>query len=312
MKKILFITLSNIGDAVLTTPVLQGLLNRSDQPDVSVLVGPKAAELFQRDPAIREVIVYDKHDGWREKLKLLRMFRAKRFDEVVDLRNTVFPLLLLGWKGLFSMLKLNRKRGAVHAVEDHLRRAFGDAQDARFRVFIPQEAQQRAEQFLKDSQGPWIGVAPGAASDLKRWPSERFAEIAQRIHCAGYGRVVLLGEAKDRMDVPGSLNLIGRTSLLDLAAVLKCCSLLLTNDSGPMHLAAAVGTPVVAIFGPSDARQYGPFGQGHRIVRLDLSCSPCGQAQCPLGTHACMKDLDVEKVWASVASVIESSHAKAL
>ena len=319
MKRILFITLSNIGDVVLTTPVLQGLLDRPDQPTVSVMVGPKAADLFQHDPALHEVIVYDKHAGWTEKLKLLSKLRDKRFDEVVDVRNTLFPLLLLGTKGLFSRSRLARTPRWQHAAQVHLHRALPREMEVKFRIFVPQEAERRAEELLQGIKEPFIAVAPGAASDLKRWPLQRFAQIIRRVQIGHDASVVLVGGPMDRIlvaplreNIPGLLDVTGRTTLCELAAVLKRSSLLLTNDSGPMHIAVAVNTPVVAIFGPSDFRRYGPFGQFHKVVRLDLPCSPCGQAQCPLGTHACMQDLDVEKVWESVASVIESFHAKAV
>ena len=318
-KKILLITLSNIGDVVLTTPVLQHLLNRPDQPAVSVMVGPKAAELFQNDPALQEIIVYDKHAGWIEKLKVVRKLRTKHFNEIVDLRRTLFPLLILGWKGLLWRSWFRRVQRKQHAVLAHLHRAFGQKGEMQFRIFIPEQAEQRAEELLRENKEPFVAVAPGAASDLKRWPLERFSRIIRRLQKEFDAGVILVGGDADRElvaplreNIPGIVDLTGNTSLTELAAVIKRSMLLLTNDSGPMHIAAAVGTPVVAIFGPSDHRRYGPLGQFHKVVRLDLPCSPCGQAQCPLGTHACMQDLDVEKVWASVASVIESSHAKAL
>ncbi len=306
MKKILFITLSNIGDVVLTTPVLQNLLDRPDHPAVSVMVGPKAAELFWHDPAVREVIVYDKLSGWANKLALAKRLSAKHFDEVVDVRNTLFPLALLGLRGLGSLTRgWSRSKG--HASRRHLRRAFRRDENVTFRIYVPEEAEHHANELLKDVSGSFVAIAPGAASDLKRWSLQRFASLARRIVQDSHAQVVLLGDAKDQTlvaplkeSIPYLVDLTGRTTLLDLAAVLKRSKLFITNDSGPMHIAVAVGTPVIAIFGPSDAGRYGPIGEHDQIMRLDLSCSPCSQAQCPLGTHACMEDLQVEQVWSSV------------
>ncbi len=302
-KHVLLVTLSNIGDAVLTTPVLQRLIDRADRPRVSVLAGPKVADLFRHDPAIAEVIVHEKHAPWKTKLALVRELRSKGFDEVVDLRHTLFPFLILGWRAWLQLFR--RRSGSGHQVQRHLQTAFGKhvaEEQVRFRLHLPQEIIRAAKELLAPlGNEDFMAIAPGAASDLKRWPLESFAQI---IASEEKSRIVLVGGAEsqslgERLIQNGDariVNLIGKTTLLELAAVLQRSSLLLSNDSGPMHIAAAVGTPVVAIFGPSDAKRYGPYGDQHRIVRLDLPCSPCGQAQCPLGTHACMRDLGVDHV----------------
>lgn len=215
-----------------------------------------------------------------------------------------------------------KKMGGEHAVLRHWRQAFGSysgPEKIKFRVSIPAESRAQAAEILREQGRPWIAVAPGAASDLKRWPLEKFGEIIRRIVRGGYGNVLLLGGAENRAHVEmlkewiscPFLDLVGKTSLPDLAAVLERSAVLISNDSGPMHLAAAVGIPVVAIFGPSDAKRYGPYGDRHKVVRLDLPCSPCGKAQCPLGTHACMRDLDVEKVWHAVQLLLRGVLPKA-
>lgn len=315
--KVLFITLSNIGDVVCTTPVLRALVDRPDHPRVSVLVGPKAAALFQGDAALDKVIAYDKHMSLGQKLMFVRLLKTKGFDEVVDLRNSLFPVAILGWRGLRSLF-LSRGKKAGHAVLRHWRRAFGKdpvASELLFHVQASEKAQKRAEALLSGVQGPFVAVAPGAASDLKRWPLEKFAEILRRLGKAGFGQAVLVGgpenqslSAKLQELAPGcALDLTGKTNLPELTAVLKRASVVLSNDSGPMHIAAALGTPVVAIFGPSDSRRYGPFGAGHAVVRQELPCSPCGKAQCHLGTHACMVDLETEQVWKALETSFRAS-----
>ncbi len=305
MPKVLFITTSNLGDAVLTTPVLQRLIDRHGAGNVSVMAGAKAAPLFQDDAALAQVIVYDKRAGLRDKFRLLRMLRRQHFDQVVDMRRTLFPLLVKGLRGLPSALRAGRRPG--HAALEHWQNAFGEsvaAGDLHWRVVVGGEAARRANALLAGGHGPFVAIAAGAASDLKRWPLQRFAAVANKIQKEiGAMPVFLGGEAeRDLAGVlkracPQALDLIGKTDVPTLAAVLKRCELLLTNDSGPMHVAAALGIPVISLFGPTDAARYAPVGTQHRMLRLDLKCSPCKQAQCPLGTHACMQDLTEETVW---------------
>ncbi len=307
MPKILFITTSNLGDAVLTTPVLQRLIDLNGEGSVSVMAGAKAAPLFQGDTALAQVIVYDKRAPLHDKIGLLLMLRRQRFDQVVDMRRTLFPLFILGLRAIPPMLRQRRKPG--YAALEHWQNAFGESvaiQALRWRVAISDEAVRKADAllFMDGARGSFVGLAPGAASDLKRWPLERFAKLANRLQKEMGAMPVFMGADAERglsaalkQACPQALDLIGKTDVPTLAAVLKRCEIVLTNDSGPMHIAAALGIPVVSLFGPTDAARYAPAGSQHRMLRLDLECSPCKQAQCPLGTHACMRDLTEETVW---------------
>ncbi len=314
MKKILFITPSNIGDVVTTTPVLGHLLNRPDRPEIWVLTSPKAAGLFEHDPAIKRLVIYDKYSSWMQKLSLTLQLRKEGFCDVVDMRDTLFPVAILGVRGVMSILHRRgrglggkyAKNAGLHAVQVYWRGVFGvepGPEQIKFHIHIPEEAHQKALHWMTGKQ-PFVAIASGAGSDLKRWPLEKFTEIARRVIHRGAGQVVLVGGPENNHcarqlveNVPGVLDLVGKTSLVELAAVLRQSCLLISNDSGPMHLAAALGTPVMAIFGPSNPKRYGPFGVGHAVVRKELLCSPCSKVQCPLETHACMKDLPVDDVW---------------
>lgn len=153
-------------------------------------------------------------------------------------------------------------------------------------------------------EGEWIGVSPGAHfGTAKRWMPERFAAVAQRLARSTGAGVAVLGTGAERplaarltslMDVP-TLDLCGRTGLPQLAGVLGRLRLLLSNDSGPMHVASAMGTPVVAVFGPTDWRETAPVGERHRLVREPVHCSPCLLRECPID-HRCMRRVTVDRV----------------
>lgn len=164
--------------------------------------------------------------------------------------------------------------------------------------------------------GPLVAVNPMAKWATKLWSSEKFARLADRL-AARYGaRVVFTGAGADRGVISGILgrmgslaaNLAGETSLPELAALFRTADLAVTTDTGPMHLAAAVGTPVVALFGPTAPWRTGPFGPGHRVVRAGLPCAPCFRRRC--GTTACMAAIDVPDVLTAVETLLPKDRRR--
>jgi heptosyltransferase-2 len=181
---------------------------------------------------------------------------------------------------------------------------------------VPPEWREAARALLP-GDGPWLGVNPGAAfGTAKRWIPERFSAVAARLS-ARYGlRVVLLGgpaegEVAERVAAAlrgPSLRLTGKTRLLELTGVLAELRLLLTNDSGPMHLAAAVGTPVAAVVGPTDWRETHPFTEKAALVREEVPCAPCKLRDCPID-HRCMDAVTVERVTREAERLLEAAQA---
>ena len=159
---------------------------------------------------------------------------------------------------------------------------------------------------------PLVGINPGATyGEAKQWFPDRFIETARRLAKKRGASFAVVGgpaerELGDRVAAeigPAAVSLAGRTSLPQLAAVIRRCSLFLTNDTGPMHVAAAVGVPIVAIFGPTDWVATPPYGDAHSIVRKPIECSPCLKRVCPLGHHNCMK-------WVTVDDVVEACERR--
>jgi heptosyltransferase-2 len=173
--------------------------------------------------------------------------------------------------------------------------------DVRLR---PLEAWSARAASLLGDEGPWIGLNPGAFfGSAKRWEAARYAAAGERLARDAGARIAILGGTLERplgeaiaaaLDAPARV-LCGETSLGDLVGVLARLRLLLTNDSGPMHLAAALGVPVVAVFGPTDWRETAPVGERNRLVREPVPCSPCLLRECPID-HRCMRRVGVERV----------------
>ena len=145
---------------------------------------------------------------------------------------------------------------------------------------------------------------PGARWETKRWPPEKWAKLIEQMLQDGLPPAVMLGAPDDREFTDKIIsacdarivNLVGKTSLRELAAILALAGLVVCHDSGPMHIAAALGRPLVAVFGPTNPTRTGPYSPLAQVVQLSLECVPCYSRQCPLGHHNCMRQIDMERV----------------
>ncbi|HHQ42442.1 MAG TPA: glycosyltransferase family 9 protein [Chromatiales bacterium] len=274
-ERVLFVTLSNIGDAVLTTPALEAVHRRFPQARVDLVADPRSAELFARCPYLGETLLRRKRAGWRAELALLRRLRRRRYALAVDLRTE-----LLAW--LVRARERRTRRGArplgPHAAEAHLGVVADllDGPPPPARVWLAEHDRRLAAALLGGlPEGPLLALAPGANWPPKIWPAERFAELARAL-APRFAGVVLVGGPGDRertaavaAALGGTLpvaDLAGRTGLLGAAAVLERCALLVGNDSGLGHMAAAVATPTVTVFGPGEPGRYRPWGPAAEVV----------------------------------------------
>ncbi|MDP8263096.1 MAG: glycosyltransferase family 9 protein [Candidatus Ancaeobacter aquaticus] len=309
IRKILFITLSNVGDVVLTTPVMNILCQRYPHAHFTILVGPKASSVFDGDPLVDEVIEYNKKASLKEKCTLVRTLRRKNYDAVCDLRHTIIPIFLQGT--LLTRL-IRRKEEGLHAAIDHMRKLknVSPQETPCFRLFASEKAldfqKEIWQKYAVGETEPVFGISPHAASSLKQWPIDRCIELIKNIQSQYTARCVLIG-GNDARDIgesimdscPQCINLIGHTSISELIAIMSKMKGFVTNDSGPLHIASALDVPTVAIFGPSDDVRYGPRGKNHCIVH-DINCRPCKLAQCKFSTHECIKSIGVKEVFDAV------------
>jgi len=322
VKRILVITLSNIGDAVLTTPVIQILRRDFPQGHLAVLVGPRAFSVFKNDRRINKKIIYDKSISWKNKLGLVNRLREDRYDLVVDLRQTLFGIFL---GARYHTSVFARAPGALtHMKDRHLwkLKSLGlDINDAAGpSVMFSEDDQDNIQQLFKKWQIKErqivVGIAPGARNMTKRWEKEGYRQLIKRLIKEYKAKVIVAGDDQDEPWVkeiitqikPAPFNVCGKINIGELTFLLTKCRLLVTNDSAPMHLAWAMNTPVVAIFGPTNHKKYAPAGVHDIVIRKDLACSPCEQSLCPKGTRECMKSINADEVFAACKRILDEKR----
>ena len=307
IHKILFITLSNIGDAVLTLPVLSGLKDNFPDAVIDVVTGPRPEQVFKKDARVRKVFVYDKHAGLKDKARFIKKLRAEKYGLAIDMKASLLPFLI-GAKyrtGLFPA----HKSGIKHKRLIHLEslRPFGIAYREQRNIYIDAESRNKVEKILLESgikdTDVLIGVSPGCRSLLKQWKKQGFIDVINSLLKDSRGapfralssvKIILIGDVNEAglskeiagaIKHPGLIDLTGKTGLNELFALIERFNLLLTCDSAAMHIASDLGIKVAAIFGPTDPEEYGPRGAGDIVIRKNLKCSPCRKAVCKFGTR---------------------------
>jgi heptosyltransferase I len=309
-RRMLFIKPSSLGDIVHALPTLAALRQQSPQAHIAWLVKRQWADLLERVEGIDRVWpVGPGLAGWLSEIPRLR---AEKFDLAVDLQGLFRSAIMARLAGcperigfangregspLFYTQRVAVPTPDMHAVDRYLlvADALGAARPAapqfRFRI-SPADREQVASVLGRAglrTGAPWIAMNVSARWPTKRWPVESFAVVADRLHQEGAGPVVLVGGPDDRADAQRVKTLVKTSSIIDvtgltplglLPALLQSASVLLTNDSGPMHVAAAVGTPVVALFGPTSRIRTGPYGKNHCVLTHPLPCSPCFSRRC--------------------------------
>jgi ADP-heptose:LPS heptosyltransferase len=275
MHKILLITLSNIGDAVMTTPVLETLHNTWTLATIDIVTDARASRLFAHCPYGGRVVLKDKQAGWRGTLALVRQLRRTRYDLVVDLRTDGLTLLL---RARHRLSRRGSQPLGYHAVERHfgvISRYLNTTRIPAATIRLSQAEHRFADRQLSGLPGQhWLALGPGARWQPKRWPAQSFRALVNRLQ-AEFDAVILLGDTtetavcqdiEDSLSLP-AINLAGKTDLLQAAAVLVQSQLFVGNDSGLGHIAAATGTPTVTLFGPGDPARYHPWHPQTRWIQ---------------------------------------------
>jgi heptosyltransferase-2 len=328
VKRILVRGVNWVGDTILTYPTIEALKKRFPNSQVAVLVPEHLIDLWKTSPYVDEIIPLKKKGGvgsFFEEFKVSRSLR-KKFDLGLILPrsfHSAFQVYLAGipvrigyedeGRFLFLTHRVKRKGEVLRTHRIHYYRKLMEPLGQFNEILSPrlhlgEEDRRWTEERLKGlgllDGRPLIGINPGAAYGLaKCWYPDRFAELGRRLSEKWKATIIIFGRkeeqaiAKEIMQSLGNggVDLTGETRLLQLAALLERCRLLVTNDTGTMHMAAAVGTSVVAIFGSTDPVTTGPWGDGHVIVRREVSCSPCLKRVCP-ADHRCMDLITVDEV----------------
>jgi len=329
-----------IGDAVMSEPALAAVRSLFPKAEITLLVKPPIAALLKGHPALNRIMLYEDrgdHAGLMGKWVLAGALRRQGFDLAILFQNAFEAALLAFLAGiprrygyatdgrgclLSDPVAVPKREGGGHQVRyyhDLLRPLGAEGHSPAPRLFVSAQEELDLRQKLAQAgiaeSDPVIGLNPGSSyGGAKRWLPERFAEVADRLASEWGWRVVIVGakgeEALGRAIAErmqrASVVLSGQTSIRELMAAIHRCRLFITNDTGPMHMAAAFGVPVVAVFGPTDHLNTSPFGADHAVVRHPVECSPCLLRECPID-HRCMTGVTVERVYAAAVQQLQVS-----
>jgi heptosyltransferase-2 len=318
-----------VGDTILSYPTVQQLKYLFPQCHLAILIADHLVDLWKTFPYIDEIVRFQPQSGLGSigvDLKLGHFLKKRNFDLALILPRSfrsAFQIYLAGipirigyqneGRSLFLTHGIPRTEEIIRVHRIHyyqrLLEPLGETINCPSpRIFLRGEDRGWADQILMDfgiSDGRiLIGMNPGATYGLaKCWAPARFGELGKRLYKKSRATVLLFGREEEKSIAQeiaqqigeGGIDLTGKTRLLQLAALLERCHLLVSNDTGTMHVAAGVGTPVVAIFGSTDPNTTRPWGDRHRIVKKDTPCSPCLKRICPTD-HQCMDLITVEEV----------------
>lgn len=331
-----------IGDTVLITPLLKALKTGIPDAQVDALVNKGTHQVLADNPFLGNTLIFDYQRSKRSfgyTLKFIKNIRNKKYDTVIDLthndRASLFTLVSGARRRIgYSSGHLLRRKfcytdvidstfGEIHTVDHHLKPAqvLGiTVMDHHPFIAVSEERIIGIEKMLLseglEKDEPYVVIHPGARRWYKSWPPERFARLGDGIFQEFGGRVIISGGEADRKVcsfIVGNMkhrgfNLAGRVALSDLPALIKKAVCLVGNDSAAIHIATAVKTPAIALFGPTDWKAWYPRRAHDKVIAVEFPCRPCGhsRADCHLGSDYCMAHISEEDVWAIVKKTIQT------
>jgi len=339
-RKILVIGVNWVGDMVLSLPAMRGLRRLFPDAHIGFLARAYLGDLLRDVADVDEVIPYQPRRGvyrWVYELRMVGLLRRRGFDMALILPRSFRSALAAYLAGIptrigyvdegrgfllthgiprtDALLQVHRTQYYLHIIE-----CMGGAPDGDPPLIeVLPEGRRWASGFIHscgmENSHLLVGFNPGATyGSAKCWDPHRFSELGTRL-CRDYGACILIfGDQGERelattiaQGIDGkAVNLAGSTTLPQLAALMETCDVVVTNDTGPMHISAAVKTPVVAIFGSTDPVTTGPCGNGHIIVRKKVSCSPCLKRVCPMD-HQCMDLISTDDVQEALVKIIQGN-----
>jgi len=348
-KRILLLRLERIGDLLMALPAIEDVRTCAPAAEIDLVVGSWNADLASMIAGVTRVETLDAHWlardggglGFAALRRSARRWRVTHYDLAINFEPDIRSNLLIAasraaWTAGYrsggggALLDLSLEYDVRAHTTDNARRlvasVFGSTCSSGLTsgLRLPEETRAEVRRLLKGSARPLVGVHVSGGRPVKQWDLDRFAQVAGGLITGARASIVLTGAPADRPLVdtvvrslpPGAvIDVAGRGDLLTAAALVEQLDLLITGDTGPMHLASAVGTPVIAVFGPSDPVRYAPRGPHDRIVRVDLPCSPCNRIRLPpercVGhTPDCLSSISADRVLSAALSVLAERPAR--
>lgn len=345
--RICIIKPSALGDVVQSLPLLPVIKTRFPDAEISWVINRELTDLISGHPSLSDVIPFDRTGGWREWYSLLSTLQSRRFDMVFDLQGllrtgvmtmaTRAPVrvgLQTAREGsslttncvIADTSKIVPAHARIWRVAESL--GFGD-HPRETRIIVSSADEEWADSLLAPLPRPITAVHPGARWETKRWPVNQFAHLMERGTQEWHGSTVILGSRGERSHAEHLkqlmsegvkrhsravqtpiVNLAGQTTLKQLAALLSRVDLVVSNDSGPMHLAAGLGTPTLGLFTCTSAMRSGPAGSQHELVSTTVPCAASYCKKCPVsgnGNLACLTELNVDRVWQGLERLVSKN-----
>lgn len=331
-----------VGDAIMTTPVIRAVRRNFPHARVTILAKPWVIPVYENNPYISDIMVYDsvgRHRGQMGVLRLSRDIKKKKFHLAILMQNAFEAALLaflariperVGYNTDFRTLLLSpsvrlnpalKKKHLIHYYMGILEGVGLMTDGTRQDLFVSDADRDHAARLLKDKglgQGkPFIGINPGATGGTaKRWFPERYARLCELLSEKYQTRILIfggpadysLGEKISDMAPASCINIAGKTSLSQAFALISGLDLFVTNDSGLMHAAAALGVPQAAIIGSTDPVATAPFSDQSILIREQVPCAPCLKKECPID-HRCMDLIPVDRVFQICKTILDHKDA---
>ncbi len=331
-----------VGDAVMCLPAIEAVRSNFPGRSITALARPWVAPIMEWCPAVDDVIHYmraeDSLTYFRGLFSIITRLRKRRFDLAILFQNA-FEAAFIAWcSGIPQRVGYGTDgRGMLLTSSPRVAQKYAMAHQTYYylgilnainlktpykepRIYAPAQALARGRETLSGlgiREGDTVvGIGPGAVfGGAKRWSPEAFAVVGERASRLWGASLLIfgsevektIGEAVKEGIKNGAYNLCGKTALSDAMALISCCTIFVTNDSGLMHVAAAMGVPTVAVFGPTDPFATKPIGAFTSIVRAEVDCAPCLKAECPTD-HRCMKSVSPEMVWNEMERLVKISR----
>jgi len=338
IKRLLIRSTNWVGDAIMTTPAVRAIRQNFPDAQIEMLAKPWVAPVFAHSPHVDRVVVYDangRHKGIGGVLRLAGDLRASRYDAAILLQNAIEAAIIaflariprrIGFdtdaRRLLLTHPVHRTKAikSIHQTGYYLKILEGAGLSIgtpTLELHLDPKDSLRAGKMLAEFgitiDRPIVGLNPSATfGPAKQWFPERYAALGDRLHQELGASILIFGGPSDqdlgrtitRLMTAPSHDFSGRTSLGEAMALIDRCTAFVTNDSGLMHVAAALNTPLVAVFGSTNSTTTSPFSKTSRIVRVPIDCSPCMKPVCPLGHMNCMRQVSVDMVADAVKDLL--------
>lgn len=333
-KRILIIKPSSLGDIIHGLPILKAFRDKWPEAKISWLIKDIYTGIFDGNTYIDELILFKKNSLTTAIMAFRKRLREGRFNIAVDMQGLFRSGLIAYLSGaivrvgfrdarelapLFYTHKVDAPRN-LHAVDRNLKLAASlgcEIQEIKFPLKVSQEALNEVSEFLKKNQlntgYPLVTLVPGGRWEKKRWPAHSFSRLGDLLSQELNASILFIGNNEEKRlinDIRRAMK-ISSTEAIDfplqkLTALLSRSDVVVTNDSGPIHIAAATGTPVVALFGPTDPGRTGPYTKKHLIIRKDMECIPCFRKRCIYDSFVCMESITPEEVLEGVKRILKN------